>query len=81
MTYEEKIIWHEIETERAEDHIKIYGEMPSNREDILVATKFGIDSDVCVKYGDMYDLENYDWKDVIAWAEYPSYKLGEKNEV
>lgn len=79
MTYEEKIIWHDIETEKTDEgYVKVYGELPNDGDELLVATKLGdIDVDVCVKDGDFYDLENYVWNDIVAWAKHPSYKWGE----
>ena len=79
-TYEEKIIWHEIETEKFEDGIlKVYGELPEAGQELIVATKLGsIDLDECMKNGDLYDLDCYGWGDIVAWAKIPSYRWGTK---
>ena len=92
MTYEEKIIWHEISIRPpTEEEIKEYkeergyeicymidGVLPDDGQEILVATKWGVDKDICAidDYG--YGLEGFgDWDDVLAWAEMPKYKAGE----
>lgn len=94
MTYDEKIIWHEVikrpptEKEKEEcleafSYIPEYildCVMPTLGEKILIVTKWGVDIDVC-DIEDGYYLENRgDWDDVIAWAEIPKYKAGEQNE-
>lgn len=45
--------------------------MPEDGEEILIQTKYGVDTDVCSHdYG--YELEGgLDWENVIAWAEMP----------
>ena len=46
-------------------------------QEILIASKWGVDTDICC-YDDGYYLENWgDWDDVIAWAEMPKYKVVE----
>ena len=92
MTYEEKIIWHEIyirppteeeieeykETRGYEICYMIDGIMPDDGQEILIVTKWGVDTDVCGIDGGYY-LENHgDWDDVMAWAEMPKYKAGEE---
>lgn len=82
MAYEEKIIWHEIETEPLdEDLYKVYGDLPDNGDVVLIATKYGdIEADTCINDGDIYSLECYGWKEVIAWAKHPTYKWSDKND-
>lgn len=95
MTYDEKIIWHEVITrppteEEKEECLEAFGYipeyildcvMPTLGEKILIVTKWGVDIDVC-DIEDGYYLENHgDWDDVIAWAEIPKYKAGEQNEI
>lgn len=92
MTYKEKITWHEVikrppTEEEKEEWVKIYdGEpeyildcvMPDDGQEILIVTKYGVDTDVC-GIDEGYYLENRgDWDDVIAWAEMPKYKVGEE---
>ena len=93
MIYEEKIIWHEISVRPpTEEEIEEYKEtgdyeicymidgiMPDDGQEILIVTKWGVDTDVC-GIDEGYYLENRgDWDDVIAWAEMPKYKAGEQN--
>ena len=92
MTYEEKIIWHEVikrppTEEEKEEHLEAFGYipeyildcvMPDDEQEILIVTKYGVDTDVC-GIDEGYYLENCgDWDDVIAWAEMPKYKVGEE---
>lgn len=55
-------------------------EMPDDREQILVATKYGVSTDTCIfDYG--YGLEeNGDWDGIIAWAKMPIYREEESND-
>lgn len=58
--------------------------MPSDGEEILIATRWGVDKDVCcVVYDGLNDLfaleEHDDWDGVFAWAEIPKYKGDNKN--
>ena len=91
MTYEEIITWYKVkirpltEEEKRED-IEQFGyefnymfdcKMPNDGDEILVATKYGVDTDVC-RIDKGYYLEWYSWKNVIAWAEMPKYKTGEQ---
>jgi len=88
--YEEKIIWHEITKrpptkEEDEEFERIWGEacayvfdceMPEDGQEILVATKWGVDTDICSVCNGI-DLEGKDIEDVLAWAAMPKYKGGE----
>lgn len=90
---EEIIKWHEITTrppteEEKEEFLERYDcdpaymfdcEMPDDGQEILVATKWGTDADICAidDYG--YGLERCgDWDNVLAWADMPKYKAGEQ---
>lgn len=58
--------------------------MPSDGEEILIATSWGVDKDICCVtvdgLNDMSGLEIHDdWGGVFAWAEMPKYKGGNKN--
>lgn len=93
MTYEEIIKWHEVvkrplTDEEKEEYSEIYVyipeymleyPLPDDGQEILTVTKCGdVDIDICC-YDGVYTLENRgDWDDVIAWAEMPKYKAGEK---
>lgn len=53
--------------------------MPDDGQEILVVTRWGVDTDCCSIDGDgvnnLLGLENRgDWDGVIAWAEMPKYK-------
>lgn len=89
--YVEQIVWREVKTrpptedERAEwerlcDEQLSYVfdcPMPADGDEILVATKCGVDVDICAEdYGFYLEIRG-DWDDVIAWAEMPKYKGGE----
>ena len=54
-------------------------EMPDDGQEILIATKWGTDKDVCsndAEYG--IGLEGRgDWDGVYAWAEMPKYEVSE----
>ena len=93
MTYEEKIIWHEVikrppTEEEKEEYLEAFDfepeyildcVMPDDGQEILIVTKWRVDTDVC-GIDEGYYLENRgDWDDVIAWAEMPKYKAGEQN--
>lgn len=90
--YAEPIIWHKVTTrpltdeekeDYAEDGIEFMFDckMPDDGEEILIATRWGTDKDICsndVDYG--CGLEGYgDWDGVLAWAEMPKYR-GENDE-
>lgn len=100
--FEEKIIWHEIETRRltAEEEAEYIErgyaayevpqyafscEMPKDRQEILIATIWGVSQDMCMvesdEYGNnLFELEEHgDWDGVKAWAAMPKYKGGEEN--
>ena len=52
--------------------------MPDDGDEILIVTKYGVDTDVC-GIDEGYYLEGHgDWEGVIAWAEMPKYKAGEE---
>ena len=91
MIYEEIIKWHEVvkrplTEEEKEEYLEAFDYepeyildciLPDDGQEILIATKWGVDTDICC-YDDGYYLENWgDWNDVIAWAEMPKYKVAE----
>ena len=53
--------------------------MPDDEQEILIATEWGVDKDVCRVDTDDWGNHSYglegcgDWDDVIAWAEKPKY--------
>ena len=52
--------------------------MPSNRDEILIATSWGVDKDVCCVVcdglSDLFALEKHgDWDGVFAWTEMPTF--------
>lgn len=51
-------------------------EMPEDEQEILVATKWGVDKDICCNDPDHgIELEGRgDWDGVFAWAEMPKYE-------
>ena len=54
-------------------------EMPKDGQEILIATGWGVDKDVCSVDGDgcnnLISLESHgDWDGVMAWAAMPKYK-------
>lgn len=85
MTYKETITWHEVKTrpltdKEKEEYAEVEPEymldcpLPDDGEEILVATKHGVEVDVC-GIDEGYYLENRgDWEDVLAWAPMPRYK-------
>lgn len=90
MTYEEIITWNKVKTrplteEEKREAIKQFGyefnytfdcKMPDDGDEILIVTKYGVDTDVC-GMDEGYYLEGLgDWEGVIAWAEMPKYKAG-----
>lgn len=92
MTYEEIITWYKVKTrplteEEKREYIEQFGyefnyvfdcKMPDDGDEILIVTKYGVDTDVC-GIDEGYFLENHgDWEDVIAWAAMPKYKVGEQ---
>ena len=92
MTYEEKIIWHEVikrqPTEKEkEEHLEAFAcepeyildcVLPDDGQEILVVTKYGVDTDVCGIDEEYYLESGRSWDDVIAWAEMPKYKEDEQ---
>lgn len=50
--------------------------MPADGEEILVATKWGVDKDICSNYAEYGIGLEYrgDFDGVFAWAEMPQYK-------
>lgn len=82
------IEWHEVKTRPLDDEEKEYyaemdiepeyifvGTMPGDGQEILVATKWGVDRDICCNDGE-YGIgleQNGDWDGVLAWAEMPTY--------
>lgn len=88
MDYIEKIVWHEVTTrppteEENEDYKRIWGNdlcfvfdctMPEDGQEILVKTKYGVDTDICCIDEGTYLEERGDWEDVLAWAEMPKGK-------
>lgn len=88
--FSETIVWHEVNIRRlTEEEIKEIDEseyydyipdwifdckMPDDGEEILIATRWGVDKDVN-GIDEGYYLENHDeWDDVKAWARMPKYK-------
>lgn len=85
MTYKETITWHEVKTRPLTDEEKeAYAEfnlaymldcpLPDDGQEILVATKYGVDVDVCGIDEGYYLEKQGDWDDVLAWASMPRYK-------
>lgn len=88
-TYEETIKWHEvIQRPLTDEEKKEYAEysyepaymldclLPDDGQEILIATRWGVDTDICC-VDEFYYLESRgDWEDVLAWAEMPKYKGG-----
>lgn len=74
LTKEEKDYYNEIGIEAEE----IFNcEMPDDGQEILVATSWGVDTDICYSDGCEFWLDNLDdWEDVIAWTEMPKYEEG-----
>lgn len=85
--------WHEIKTRPLTEEEKEYYAardmevedmfdcpMPEDGQEILIATKWGTDKDICcndAEYG--LGLEGMgDWDGVLAWAEMPQYKRGDE---
>lgn len=88
-TYKETIEWHKVIqrplTDEEKEEYSEYSYVPENMlecplpddgQEILVATKWGVDTDIC-SVDEFYYLESGgDWDDVLAWAEMPKYKGG-----
>lgn len=84
LTDEECAYYKDIGIEDAEDIFDC--EMPDDGQEILIATKYGVDKDICsndAEYG--IGLEGHgDWDGVLAWAAMPKYVpdegIGEQDE-
>lgn len=83
------IEWHKITTRPlTDDEREFYDEeicfiydceMPEDGEEILIATKFGVSVDTCVRDDYAVFLDRYDDFDgVFAWAYIPKYEEAEK---
>lgn len=90
--FEEKIVWHEVTARALTDEEKakfaewcepplymIDGSMPEDGQEILIATKYGVEFDTnyidCDAVGNLFYLDGRgDWDEVLAWAEMPKYK-------
>lgn len=84
------ITWHKVTTRPLTDEETAYYaemeidgieyifdcEMPDDGQEILIATKWGTDKDICSNDADYgIGLEGRgDWDGVYAWAEMPKYK-------
>lgn len=87
------VVWHKVTTRPLTDEEVAYYaememdgieyifdcEMPDDGQEILIATKWGTDKDICsndAEYG--IGLEGSgDWDGVYAWAEMPKYEVSE----
>lgn len=84
------VVWHKVTTRPLTEEEKEYYadmemdgieyifdcEMPEDGQEILVATKWGTDKDICsddCDYGIGLEVRG-DWDGVYAWAEMPQYK-------
>lgn len=95
--YKEEIIWHEISMrpltkEEAKEYEELNlsvppcimdCELPDDGQEILVATKYGVDTDEYLTdsddcYNTCYLGSGREWTEVFAWAEMPKYR-GEGN--
>lgn len=88
-----KVVWHKVTTRPlTAEEVAYYAEMemdgieyvfdcemPDDGQEILIATKWGTDKDICsndAEYG--IGLEGRgDWDGVYAWAEMPKYEVNE----
>ena len=72
------IEWHPIEIRDGE----IVGELPEDGQAVLISTIYeGVTMDVFCGEQDGGYFEDWDWPQVIAWAEMPQpYKESEKEE-
>lgn len=56
-------------------------ELPKDKQDILIQTKWGVKQDICEWEDGYCGLEvNGDWDGVIAWRPTPEYKESEEEE-
>ena len=87
------VVWHKVTTRPlTAEEVAYYAEMemdgieyvfdcemPDDGQEILIATKWGTDKDICsndAEYG--IGLEGRgDWDGVYAWAEMPKYEVNE----
>ena len=87
------VVWHKVTTRPlTAEEVAYYAEMemdgieyvfdcemPDDGQEILIATKWGTDKDICsndAEYG--IGLEGLgDWDGVYAWAEMPKYEVKE----
>lgn len=83
-----RIIWHEVTTRQMTEEERAYYKeldidteeifdctMPDDGQEILVATEWGTDKDICSS-DDCYGIGlegRGDWDGVIAWADMPVY--------
>lgn len=86
LTEEEKSEYAELEYTYYEIPEYMFScEMPKDRQEILVATSWGVPQDVCVIDYDacnnsLSELETRgDWDGVKAWADMPKYKGGDSD--
>lgn len=87
------VVWHKVTTRPlTEEETAYYAEMeiecieyifdcemPEDGKEILVATKWGVDKDICcndMDYGTGLESRG-DWDGVYAWAEMPKYEEAE----
>ena len=61
-------------------------ELPDDGQEILIATSWGVDKDICCidcdEVNNLYELEIHgDWDGVIAWAAIPEYPKTGGNEM
>lgn len=68
--------WYEEHEEDAPEYV-FDCEMPKDGEEILIATKWGVDKDICCNDWDYgIGLEGRgDWDGVLAWAEMPKHEV------
>lgn len=86
------VVWHKVTTRPLTEEEKAYYaemdfepeeifdcQMPEDGQEILIATKWGTDKDICsddADYGIGLEVRG-DWDGVYAWAEMPQYKDAE----
>lgn len=78
LTQEEKAYYEEIGNGVEET---FDCEMPDDGQEILVATSWGVDTDICYSDGCEFWLDNLGNLDgVLAWAEIPTYRKGRNDD-